>query len=358
MTGTNEGPVPFDRVEFRRLLGEVSRYLAELRHIDEALAYLAARDVAPGAGPGPNPGTIEIHLGRTYPFVATLRSYSAWNPATREAIQVHLDELYLEADRWATADITTLGERVRTLTTPRTRRYDRIVQDLEAVYFPLAALIKDDFGELRHTLGNWQGDAAENFASKFYHPFGKVLDNQAWLVDALAVMFERSKVITELSQHSLMNAVVATRDALLEQLQQRSEGNPGPSLKEVLIIGSAAAGVLAALTFSAPAAAAGFVAISSALGYAATQVPDSEDAERRTLTGASAEELAESMASAVSRILVNVGRQFGEVEDELKRLSDHLNSMRQADTLVPKRPYLTDGPTPSEFYHNTRDSAG
>src|SRR5690606_19374508 len=124
-----------------------------------------------------------------------------------------------------------------------------VIEPLTQVHQRLEDDVDTDFGKLSGSLSNWEGDAADNFATYFYHPFEGILEKQRRLVGALIVGVEAADAIYQATQHSLMTVACHTRDALYEQLElraQHAELVRRESIRNALVLAGAGASLIAA----------------------------------------------------------------------------------------------------------------
>jgi hypothetical protein len=347
--------VPFDRYQLSDMVDEVGGYLTELRHIDLVFAYFAGYfegphgetpDPASSEGYGNSYHTLDIPLGRTFPFQCSLPVYNVY--ATD--IYREVDQLAGDADHWATDRMASFLEVIRPIAHPTVREHDLLIDRLTEARSRLP-IIEDDFADLGNNLGRWSGQAAENFADHFYEPFGDARDNQATklteLIGALAV----SKAIINFSQQSVMNAVSSTRVTLREQLQQRSQGIESPSLKRFLSVASHLTGALGLVLSGYPLLGVSLDVVSLGLGIAEDLLP--ERSAVLEIEGQLAATVAHSTSVALSSIKEYVDYSYGELDRELRLVRTHLGDLRDGGVLLPGRPAVADGVSGDDFHHVT-----
>lgn len=362
----------YTRSGYSTLLTEIQGRLAELHYIDAALDYFEsfASDVRryesqqnaqdPFNIQGSPTALTSVELGSTHPFDKTIevRSGGANSSAPdRDEVEAHLGTLVGPADGFAAGVVDAVRSSVETLTEPLTAAFEVVSESLaNDLQTPIATQVADDFGGIQQSLADWDGQAAENFATNFYNPFGDCVDNQAWLAGELAKVVAAGGAIINLGQNSLMNVAHATNEALDDQLLKRQEENDSPSLKETLTLLSKAAGLLAIVTIAAPAAAATLAAVSTISSYAADAVPDDGSSEILEIEGASAEELGEQLGSESTNVTTNTDSNWNSLtSDKIAELEGHVEGVLGQHLLFPRRPDLADGLTPGELVH---DSAG
>jgi hypothetical protein len=264
-----------------------------------------------------------------------------------------------EASTWAADGVEEISRRVEPFTWPVGSLYEsECIGPVMIAHEDLDWQVSDDFGLLRHSLGRWEGAAADNFADRFYHPFAHTLDSQKKLLLALAGGIGSAQAIAESTQHSLMNVVHYTREALREQLQlaaAKAELARQESLRNTLIIGGAAAAVFGSILTAGTglwgislAAAAGGGSIAS------TTIPDGGWVAL-TLRGATAADLLGAMSAAVNQIDSNDYDQHDELRREVQAVLDRVEAVRDSSDgedgpLIPIRPNLVNGVDGNDFY--------
>lgn len=220
---------------------------------------------------------------------------------------------------------------------------------------------------LEHTLSEWKGDAADNFASYFYYPFEDTVRSQKQMLTALMGGVASAKAIAESTQHSIMNVVNATKNALCEQLklaqamaEATAELERQQSLRQTLIIAGGVATVFAAI-FTAGAAvgvaglwAARFGIIAGATQIASAAIPD-EGSTAFDIEGSTAVQLRDSLSDAISKIKTNDGDQHDSLLDEVDAALQRLEELRETEDgewgrLVPIQPDIVNGVDGDSFY--------
>lgn len=355
------GQTRYSEGEFTAQQKEVRDRLSELAFLDWSMEYL---DYRPD---GQSTDFFEYHhvtLGWTYPF-----SYGGYylNDAGKAVGIDWPDKAQLEqtlatqksaADEWATRETTGIPSTVSELTQPDPEVFKSVAQALlDKVATPLSTLVADDFAGLQKSLGDWEGHAADSFATNFYNPFGDCQENQAWLAGELAKLLGASAAILDLGRNSIMNVVATVNEALDQQLRFRQQQNKAPSTKETLTMTAEIAGLLALVPTPGAAGSAVFGGLGAVLGFAADKIPDS-GGEVLNITGATALELAGDLGR-ISTLVVNAERAWQNLESgRVEVLSKALEKVMQPSVhlLYPRRPDLADGPvSPQDFHHDSSD---
>jgi hypothetical protein len=367
LPGDNEavGTVLFERAEFSKKLSEVGGFLAELRYIDRALTYLGEQEAQWWEGlPQVSSGDfiLDVELGETVPFTRRyrfphdVRLFPWQDPDSRRTeINNHLQELAEEARTWAGDNLESLARMVEPFTWPLASKYENLViAPLGAAHVTLEDEVSNDFGKLRHSLGNWEGHAAESFATNFYHPFEDTLRSHKQLLAALAGGVVAAKAIAESTQHSLMNAVHYVQKALYEQLElraQQAEQARQESRQNILIIAGGTATVFGGIT-GGSLWGIGIAAVEGGTAIASTAIPAATDF---TLKGATAEALLDALTDAIGLIDVNDGQQHDQLKAEIDDAIDRVIDLRDRGDddygrLIPIRPNIVDGVDGNDFY--------
>ncbi|MFY1699927.1 hypothetical protein [Solwaraspora sp. WMMA2101] len=360
-----EPTITYDRRELYRKLSEIQGYLAELRYIDTALAYLEAEKSSwwHKTPVGPGVDYIDVEFGTTFPF---RKVYTVpldylrlpWqDDEKREEVQAHLRGLAAAANTWAATEVEAVTSRIQPYTWPVGSTYDsQCVQPVLDAHLTLNYEIGYDFGKLRHSLGNWRGEAADAFASEFYHPFEQTLRSQMQLLLALAGGIAAAKAIAESTQHSLMNVVHYTGEALRDQLrlcQSEAELARQEAIRNIAVIGGAAASVFGGFLAGGGLWAMTMPTVAAGVGVAATAIPDGGWAAL-DIHGSTALDLLTSMSDAVSLVIANDSDQHAvlsrDVEAALRRI-DTLRSTSDGEygRLIPAQPDVVGGVDSSNF---------
>jgi hypothetical protein len=364
-----EDSQPYDRPLLYKNLSEVQGYLAELRYIDIAVAYMEEEQASwwrqvPLTDLSSD---LEVEYGKTHPFKKFYQVPNEfrfpWQDSRREQVQNQLEVIAEEASSWAATEVETIVGWIEPFTWPVGSLYEsECIGPVVAAQRTLDLDVSTDFGKLDYSIRNWHGAAAENFVTNFYTPFGEdILDSQQQLLLSLAGGIEVAKAIAESTQHSIMNVVHYTRAALLEQLQlaaAEAELARQESLRNTMIIGGAGATLLAGLIV--PGGGLWGVSLATVAGgasIASTAIPDGAWVPL-SLQGATAVDLAKAMSDAIVEIEKNDGKQHHElmleVNDVLGRVeprslpptSGYTDDVR----LVPMQPAIVDGVDGSDFY--------
>jgi hypothetical protein len=343
--------VPYHRERLYEYIEDIGNYSAELRYIDDALAYLESVRGPIGEGQS---FPLDVTLGETYPFTVHIPVPQFQAEEQAATIQNGLSGLAQNASRWASANTQTLVSRIPPITDRNAKQYEFHDEKLQAVSDALKT-VPSDLGLLANNLNDWKGEAAEAFADYFYEPFDNVIHNHGWLVSKIQDAVRTCQGIVNLSQNSLMDLVTATREALDEQLRDRRDQHRPTrvSTKDLLLIGTLATGLLAVATTWVPPVSATLWAASVSLGYAAAVVPE-EDAEKVTVEGQSAEELSNALSDHVGQILQNSQSNYDALETKVREVADWVEERRtdRRHPLFAPRPSIVNA-DPDEFYHDT-----
>ncbi|MFY1631671.1 hypothetical protein ACN27F_00080 [Solwaraspora sp. WMMB335] len=359
-----EPSITYDVGKFHRKLLEVRSCFAELRYIDTAMAYLEDEKARwwHSAPIGPGTFNIEIQFGTTFPFRKIYQVPAGyfripWHDSEREEVESRLRALAGEANAWAATEIDAVATRVRPFTWPIGSLYEiGCVEPVLAVHDTLADEVSADFGKLGHSLGSWEGDAADNFATSFYHPFEHTLRNQKQLLTALAGGVAAAQAIAESTQRSLMNVVHYTWEAVREQLQlcqSRAELARQESTRSILVIAGGTATVFGAIVSGGSLWAAGAGAVAGGAGIASTAIPDGGWAAL-DLYGATATDLLTSMSDAIGQVVHNDSVQHEALRKEVQHALERVRTLRSGGSndgrLIPIRPNLVSGVDGDDFY--------
>ncbi|MEQ4301066.1 hypothetical protein ABNF97_06690 [Plantactinospora sp. B6F1] len=366
-----DASIPFDYRQMHQYLNEIGTYLAELHYIDQVFAYMDGIEsssleifleiAALGSAPG---SWVKVEFAGTVSFS---RMWSVpppfpprliWQDSIDEEIQKQVEEYKAKASGWASDNIESIRSMVKPLAHPTGSVYlNDIIQPVRDALARLEDFVPHDFGKLRHTLGNWSGDAAEDFATNFYNPFEQTLASHHRMLASLVAGLEAAHATVDLTQQSLMNVLHATREALLEQLhrrpQQAAAKQQEQSTKHAMIIVSAFVPMAKGRDLwanSLDMASAG----ASALAGAAAPNP----MDQHALTGGTAEELLHALTDAITLIDQNSNEQYQDlhvlVSDALSRMEFIRDTPDGKDgRLVPRQPRLL-GDTDSSSFHLPR----
>lgn len=353
-----EQSIPYNMRELYRKLAEVQGYFAELRYIDTALPYLEQEKSSwwHNTPLGPGVDYIEAQFGTTFPFK---KVYTVpmdfirlpWQEGKQAEVQAHLQTLATEANTWAATEIEAITDRIKPYTWPVGSLYEsHCIQPVEAAHRDLHDEISVDFGKLRQSIGRWEGSAADSFADNFYHPFEHTLRSQLQLLTALAAGIAAAKTIAQSTQHSLMNIVHYTGEALRDQLklsQSKAELARQEAIKNIAVIGGATFSVFGGLVAGGSLWAMSMPAVTAGVGIAATSIPDGGWAALN-LRGTTALDLLTSMSDAISRTVVNESDQHEELRLQVQNALDRTRALRDGGDedygrLVPIQPDLVSG---------------
>jgi hypothetical protein len=355
--------VAYNRSGLYQTLDEVARLLGELMYVDQAVQYVDERDTAvhgPLSGGAPGVTAYQIPIGITYPFVRELRLPADYSSDENqfEIIMGRISDILWDAGKWAEAILESLTTRIAPITHPPAAMYEHsVVRPIETAVSILQDNVVNDFGGLRQSLSDWEGDAADNFATEFYHPFEDTQVAHERLFGALTGGLVTSKAITEVTQHSLMNALHYVRDELKEQLQLRSQQAAGESSRTILIVGSAALSVMSAALGSTSLWPVAVEAAAGALSVAADSIPG-EAADVHELAGRTAEQLFGELADVLTAIERNATTQYVGLAERLDDVLVRVERLRKGGDdedgrLVPIQPDLVDDADSGTFRHHS-----
>ncbi|WJK36287.1 hypothetical protein [Solwaraspora sp. WMMA2065] len=364
----SEPSITYDPQEFYRTLSEIQGYFAELRYIDTAMAFLEEEKASWWHQTPVGPGThyIEVRFGPTFPFTKIYHVPAdyvrmPWHDSRKDEVEEHLRTLAREAATWAATEVDAITTRVKPYTWPAGAWYEsQCIEPILSAHDALADEVSADFGKLSHSLGNWEGEAADNFATNFYNPFEHILRSQKQLLTALAAGVTAAKAIAESTQHSLMNVVHYTGEALREQLelaQSMAELARQESLRNILIIAGGAATVFGGILGGATATVGGLWVASSGVvaggvSIAATTIPDGGWAALN-LQGSTAADLLDSVSDAIGQIVENDSDQHAALQEVTQEALDRVDSLRIGDgdgRLIPVEPNIVSGVDGNDFY--------
>jgi hypothetical protein len=363
--------VTYDGPALYEMLEEVQGYLAELRYIDSAMAYLESEDAGwlqEYGGGIITPGTeyVDVEFGKTFPFTKRygFRSdwhdslFGLWDDTRSERVNERLNELAGGATSWAETGVESVREGIKPYTWFSGGLYESdVLTPIETMHQSLEDEVSDDFGLLQHSLSDWKGDAADNFASNFYFPFEHTLRSQKQMLAALLGGLASAKAVAESTQHSIMTLVHCTKEALLQQLEiahvtaklerQQSQYN-------AMIIAVGATTVFAGILSGGSLWAVGFAAAAGGATIASTTIP-TDAATEYVLQGSTAEELLNGLLDGISTVKTNDGQQHGTLLDEVNATLTRVGTLRggpegEDGRLIPIQPDIIDGVDGSTFY--------
>lgn len=364
---TYDGPALYD------MLGEVQGYLAELRYIDTAMAYLESEDAGwlqEYGGGLITPGTeyVEVEFGSTFPFTKKygFRSdwhdspFGLWDDTRSERVNERLSELSGEANTWAEGEVESLRERIKPYTWFYGELFEsNVLMPIETMHTSLEDDVSEDFGLLQHSLSEWKGDAADNFASRFYFPFEHTLRSQKQMLTALMGGLVGAKAVAESTQHSIMTLVHCTKEALLQQLeiaQVTAKLERQQSKYNAMIIAVGAATVFGGIFSGGSLWAIGFAAAAGGATIASTTIP-TDGATEYLLEGSTAAELVEQLDTGIGTVITNDTDQHATLQDEVDTALRRVESLRGSPDpdnddgqLIPIRPDIVDGVDADTFY--------
>ncbi|MEE6260629.1 hypothetical protein [Plantactinospora sonchi] len=357
----------FDYREMHQYLNEIETYLAELHYIDQVFAYMdgvesssweVAAEIASAGFASGSWFTVDfagtVSFSRTWRVPPPFPPRLIWQDSVEEELRKQMEEYQANASGWASDNMASIRSAIKPMAHPVQSVYlNDLIQPVRDALARLEDSVDDDFGDLRHSLGNWSGDAAEDLATNFYNPFEHTLASHHRMLAALVTGLEGAYAIVGLTQQSLMNVLKATRDALLAQLgrraqqaaaQQQEHGN-----KHTLIISSMLIPMLKVQELWDK----GLDLVSA--GTAAVVAASSEAMDEHALTGDTAEKLLHALTDAIALIERNSSRQYDSLDGEVKAVLARMDLIHDASDgrdgrLVPPQPRLLDGTESNNFY--------
>lgn len=363
--------VTYDGYALYDMLEEIQGYLAELRYIDTAMAYLESEDAGwlqESAGGIITPGTeyVEVEFGKTFPFTKRygFRSdwhdspFGWWDDTRSERVNNRLNELGGEATSWAETEVENIRERIKPYTWFLGSHFEsNIVEPIQTMHETLEDQVSEDFGLLQHTLSEWKGDAADNFASNFYYPFEHTLRSQKQMLVALIGGLVGAKAIAESTQHSIMTLVHCAKESLLQQLeiaQATAKLERQQSQYNAVIIAVGAATVFGGIFSGGSLWALGFAAAAGGATIASTTVPV-DGATEYLFQGSTAAELIEELDKGIGTVKTNDSDQHQSLLDEVDTALRRVETLRGGPDgddgrLIPIRPDIVDGVDADTFY--------
>jgi hypothetical protein len=344
---------------FGETMSTVADYLFQLRHIDHVLAFL---DSPIPEGGGPAHDYLEVILGTTHPFTVT--AFVPATPGGEEASRARLETRIAgyadEARSFATSATESLMATIAPVLELDPQRFASICGQLIRVQALLQPPAHEDVGGIGDSLDNWEGRAARAFAEYFYHPYQQGRRNQSDLVGRLAALTAACETLAYSSQHSAMNAAVATaltlNDQLLQRQATRSAGGR-PSLKDFLTVTSTATRLIG-LTRPAGPGGAALGLVSTVSGLAAAALPADLKPMVRPVSATDAAAIAHELREFFADIVRFADTTLRDVaEDAGARLGD-LVALRSEGLLVPGEPRIRAGHVdPGTFRHGSGAAA-
>ncbi len=352
--GDNANETPWDPSGFWDAVNESMKLAAELRYLDLAVDYLEndATYPSPNEVYGPT-DTINIRLGWTYPFNFSIRQpASLATQGWADGVEAHLQGLVGTAATWAQGEFSSLRSRV-----------DDVTQPIAATFVTAAQRLKDDVANALSTtvpeelstsldlgIEQFWGTTAEAFQTGYVDRFGAARENQIFVAKACGVISAAAGGIVKQAQHSLMNAVCTTRDALRSQLLRRPSQHSGVAeLSTILMIASNVAELLG--VFKLPESVERALEVSSTMIEFAQQGVELGKTEE--FTAATAEQIVSGMSEKVTTLLERYDAHWDSLQSErVARLTGIIESMPTDKPFFPPRPDLADGATPGEFYYH------
>jgi hypothetical protein len=332
----------YESARFFEALTEVGDMLAELAYIDRAKPFLE------GFAWNAMFQMYDVELGERYPFNVriTLDEEEEWTRALEQLRGFEDDAVAL-----AEGEVAALLEAARAVLQFDPAGHRATVEQLGRIHDFLLREGTQDLGQLERSLDDWTGSAADAFALDFYQPLELVHANQCYLLGESAKAMTMAIGVYETARDALMNAVLAAREVLDEQLEARAGGSAGSSRRNFLTVAAAAITVVTSLGFVNPPAAAALTVANIGIGLARQYSLDEEGVhETATIEAASAEEAAAALLREVDHIHSRTGLALTNLSGEFGPVRSAMSAMRDDRRLHPPQPGLA-ADTPPERFH-------
>lgn len=352
--GDNKSVTPWDPTGFWKAVNESRKMAAELRYIDLAVPYIKndAAYVSSEEVYGPT-DSIKVKVGWTYPFYLTIRQpASLATEGWADNVEKHLQGLVTKADTWAEREFSGLRTRVDDVTQPFASAYVSAAQQIkDEVADKLTTSVPEELSTaLDLGIEQFWGPTAESFQTGYVDRFGAARENQIFVAKGCGIICAAAGGIIKQAQHSLMNAVCTTRDALKSQLLARPSENSGVAeLATILMIASNVADLLG--VFELP------ESVEKALNVTSTMIGFAEKGvelgEEQKFTATTAEEIVSGMNGKVTTLLERYDSHWTSLQsDRVARLNGVIDEMPEDKPFYPPRPALADGAGPGDFYYH------
>jgi hypothetical protein len=332
----------YEGARFFATLQDVGDMLAELAYIDHAKPYLE------GLPWNVLFDTYDVELGERHPFTirVTLDGDEKWRPVEQQ-LRAFEDDAVTRAE----GDVAALLETARVVLDFDPAPHRATVEQLGRIQDWLLRKGTRDLGQLERTLDDWTGSAADAFALDFYQPLELIHANQCYLLGESAKAMSMAVGVFETGRDALMNAVLAARHVLNEQLKARAGHGGGSSSKDFLTVAAVAITVVTSLGFVSPPTAAGLAVANIGIGLARQYALSDDDVhETATIEGSTAEEAAAALLREVGYIRERTDRALSNLSGEFGPVRTAMSDMLDARRLHPPRPRLTADTTPERFH--------
>lgn len=370
----------WDRGEYNARLTEIQGRLADLRAID---LFVTGNKADAGTWPlvpdgdetgGGLPfGPSSIEIGNYYPFrmfvhlPAANRSapkgssplggttYSSEQEAADRS--TYINGIYGAADAYAAQIVSEVKSSMTYITEPTASQFsdaaDRTKSQLCDV---LEAHAVDDFALLEHSLADWHGAAANQFADYVYNLMQAAITEQRVAAETMRYGLAGGFTIVNLAQNSLMQLVDSVYEVLDAQLQQRQKDHEStsPSLSTWLAIASGVIAVVAAIptggasleiAVGVAGAASGVLGVGSAL--------TADNGSEQKIEEYSAEKIGDKFVDGMSTIYLNAQTNWTRLESNMSVYRRHIDHAEADKLMFPQRPDIADGVTPHSFHHDS-----
>lgn len=348
----------FDWTGFQMLLSDVGQLVMELKYVDDAHDFLMSDGQQ---GPWP---LVEHTLGRTEPFSV----YSTPQPSETLDTEnlpglsdvqeiARLQELASQASTWGYAGMADVRERCDLVVKPVVEDYTNTAELLTDLAQKLeddnrAAEGDEDFGL---DLSRWEGNAALAFQRGFVGPFSSVRENHRLALARSAACVGAGRAVVIGGQNSLMNLMTTYKETLREQLGNRAARNRGAVISgetlTVISTGLSIVGTLAGATGAGAGVGVALGLTSTALGYAAGQIPP-EDTSLKNIKVAEAEEVMSGLIASVMSIRATYLTDWISIGYQAKAVKSNVEADVADGVLYPPRPSV-DGAGPDGFHHGS-----
>lgn len=333
--------------DFLTITDRLFAHLEELRWIDEMLDLHAQveanHELSALDSMTLSSARYSVTLGHTHPFE---REFMVVVPPHLVANKLQLARS--NATAWAETSkrslLSTLEPFACASPTMYATAHSGVVQAADEIQF-----VRDDFAELADLTGHWVGPAAHEFSSGFYERTQAVRDNQLLVLNLMRSGIAFAEGVTNMCNHSIMNALNAADECALKQLKSRAQEVERGSIAEVFAILSAATGLLALLPTPAEPLLAGS---SIALGYASTHL-EPEDEEPNAIEATYVDEIDQQLHSRLHKIRERSNHHFGALDQFLSRVESRIDEYSDGRVWFTQAPNLIDGPQPGDFFHTS-----
>lgn len=365
----------FSRADLDTKVGELYDRLEELHAIDAILDEVEAQDLTRlNYNGNAYDGSLaerntSIQLGVTYPFTLRVRAQNSTTtqgyPYSSPPVTTHedIDFGFVEDAYPAAAEWRELVEgRFYQIADPLLRvdaaSFEQVSYALVDLYTTLHTSVRDDWSGLADQSSEWEGEGALAFFTNFETPMRGIIDSHKWAIDYVHTLVCGLKACNDAGQLSLLKIVEGAAEIADLQLRKRQEMSRSSDSAGALVLGSTVLGILAAVSFPVPGAAAALGSASYLLNYASTQVPPAND-ELRTMEAHSAPSLDNQVYAEIYELKGNVRNALDEADHRVADMRDAVEALEAGDVpgspvnaWIPIRPDVAPG---DDFYHESRN---